>query len=186
MMGKFIGGLSVISLLASGSAALAQETSGNRVAAETDWSVFVETDPSACWSVSTFKESVNTRDGRVVAVNRGEILLFVSYIPSAGVDGQVSVTGGYTYAQGSTVKLEVDGTVFNLLTVPEDDPSTPQKEDEFAWATAGDDAKIVAAMKRGATAVVSARSSRGTDTKDTFSLLGFTAATDEAKKRCSG
>lgn len=185
-MGKLTCGLAALSIIALSGAASAQETSGNRVAAETDWSVFVETNPSACWAVSTFKESVNTRDGRVVAVNRGDILLFVSYIPSAGVDGQVSVTGGYTYAKGSTVTLEVDGTTFNLLTVPDDDPSTPQKEDEFAWATAGDDAKIIAAMKRGAKAVVSARSSRGTDTKDTFSLLGFTASADEAKKRCSG
>ena len=28
------------------------------------------------------------------------------------------------------------------------------------------------------------RSGRGTQTKDTFSLLGFTAAVEEAEKRC--
>jgi len=44
---------------------------------------------------------------------------------------------------------------------------------------------VVAAMKRGKSAVLSARSSRGTITKDTFSLLGFTAAVDDAAKRCS-
>ena len=41
-------------------------------------------------------------------------------------------------------------------------------------------------MKRGADAVLTARSSRGTITKDTFSLLGFTAAVEDAQKRCSG
>ena len=66
-----------------------------------------------------------------------------------------------------------------------DNSATPQAEDEMAWASsAEEDGKIIAAMKRGAKAVVTARSSRGTTTKDTFSLLGFTAAVDEAKNRC--
>jgi hypothetical protein len=33
--------------------------------------------------------------------------------------------------------------------------------------------------------VVTGVSSRGTTTKDTFSLLGFTAALDEAERRCA-
>ena len=53
--------------------AAAQESSSNRVSASTDWSVFVEENPKECWSVSTPTETVNTRDGRVVAANRGEI-----------------------------------------------------------------------------------------------------------------
>jgi len=44
----------------------------------------------------------------------------------------------------------------------------------------------VTAMKRGSEAVLTARSARGTKTQDTFSLLGFTAALDEAAKRCNG
>jgi hypothetical protein len=40
-------------------------------------------------------------------------------------------------------------------------------------------------MKRGAQAVIVARSSRGTQTQDTFSLFGFTAAMDEAARRCA-
>ena len=40
-------------------------------------------------------------------------------------------------------------------------------------------------MKRGTEAVLTARSERGTQTKDTFSLLGFTAAIEDAEKRCS-
>ena len=41
-------------------------------------------------------------------------------------------------------------------------------------------------MKRGANAVLSGRSGRGTNTQDTFSLLGFTAAVEDAAKRCGG
>lgn len=153
--------------------ASAQESS-NRVAAQTDWSVFVEDSPKECWGVSAPKEIVNTRDGRVVAARRGDILLFVTYRP--GKSGEVSFTGGYPFADGSNVTLEIGDASFQLFT-----------DGEWAWsASAGDDAQIVTAMKRGATAILTARSSRGTQTKDTFSLLGFTAAVEEAEKRCAG
>jgi len=155
--------------------ALAQESS-NRVAAHTDWSVFEAKDPAQCWSVSSPKETVNTRDGRVVAVNRGDILLFVSFIPGSGVKGQVSFTGGYPFKNGSTVTVTIGDSAFELFT-----------EGEMAWsASDNDDAKIVSAMKRGAEAVLSGESSRGTKTQDTFSLFGLTAAVEEAEKRCGG
>jgi len=166
--------LGALALVASG--AVAQEQSTNRVAAKTDWSVFVEDNPTECWGVSTPKEVVNTRDGRVVAVNRGQTLLMVFYRPSAEAKGQVAFTGGYPFASGSTVTMDISGNQFELFT-----------EGEWAWpATTADDAKIIAAMKRGADATMTARSSRGTQTKDTFSLLGFTAAVEDAAKRCGG
>ncbi|WP_276151556.1 MULTISPECIES: invasion associated locus B family protein [unclassified Sulfitobacter] len=157
-------------------AASAQQQSTNRVAAKTDWSVFVEDNPTECWGVSTPKETVNSRDGRVVAVNRGQTLLMVFYRPSAGAKGQVAFTGGYPFASGSTVKMEISGNTFELFT-----------EGEWAWpATTDDDSKIITSMKRGANAVLSGQSGRGTKTKDTFSLLGFTAAVEDAAKRCGG
>ncbi|WP_171126408.1 MULTISPECIES: invasion associated locus B family protein [unclassified Ruegeria] len=168
----------IAGLCAAGMATTAtaqQATSTNRVAAKTDWSVFVEDDPTECWSVSAPKETVNTRGGRVVSVRRSDILLFVFYRPNAEVKGQVTFTGGYPFAAGSTVNLDVDGTKFELIT-----------EGEWAWpATEGEDLKVVAAMKRGTEAVLTARSERGTQTKDTFSLLGFTAAIEDAEKRCT-
>ena len=170
---RLIAGLCLAALATS---AGAQAESTNRVAANTDWSVFVESDPTECWGVSAPKETVNTRDGRVVAVRRGDILLFVFYRPGADVQGQVTFTGGYPFAPGSTVNLAIGETSFELFT-----------EGEWAWpASAQDDAAIVAAMKRGAQAVLTARSARGTQTRDTFSLLGFTAAVEDAEARCKG
>ncbi|WP_377510379.1 invasion associated locus B family protein [Octadecabacter sp. R77987] len=161
-------------LMIAGSVA-AQEESGNRVAANTDWSVFVEDSPTECWGVSAPKETVNTRDGQPVAVRRGEILLFVFFRPGSGVQGQVTFTGGYPFAGGSTVEMDIGGSKFELFT-----------EGEWAWpATPEDDAAIVAAMRRGAGATLTARSGRGTQTVDNFSLLGFTAAIEEAQRRCS-
>ena len=162
-------------LALAGTAALAQEETDNRVGATTDWSVFEETDPRECFAVSAPKEQVNTRDGNVVQVNRGETLLFVFYRPSEGVQGQVTFTGGYPFAGGSTVTMEISGTEYQMFT-----------EGEWAWpATPQDDARIVEAMKAGATAVLTGVSGRGTTTRDTFSLLGFTASVDDAGARCN-
>lgn len=156
--------------------AFAQEQSTNRVAAKTDWSVFVEDNPTECWGVSAPKQTVNTRDGRVVSVRRSDIRLYVFYRPNAQVKAQVAFTGGYPFAKDSIVAMDVSGTKFDLIT-----------DGEWAWPKSeAEDAKIVAAMKRGAEAKLTARSSRGTKTEDTFSLLGFTAAVDDAAKRCGG
>nr|WP_317626504.1 invasion associated locus B family protein [Rhodoalgimonas zhirmunskyi] len=154
--------------------AAAQSTSTNQVAAKTDWSVFEDQNPRECWAVSSPKETVNTKDGRVVAVRRSDILLMAFFRPGANVAGQVTFTGGYPFAKNSTVNLNIDGSSFDLFV-----------EGEWAWpASPGEDAKILAALKRGRSAVLTARSARGTQTKDTFSLSGFTAAVEEAEKRC--
>lgn len=174
MVSRFVKGLACAVTVLAASGAWAQQTSENQVAAKTDWAVFEDQNPKECWAVSSPKESVNTRDGRVVAARRGKILLMAFYRPAANVKGQIGFAGGYPFATGSTVNLTIDGSQFELFT-----------DGEWAWpASAEDDGKIIAAMKRGSGAVVTGRSGRGTVTKDSFSLLGFTAAVDEAAKRC--
>ncbi|MEY4306559.1 MAG: hypothetical protein RIT52_2734 [Pseudomonadota bacterium] len=158
--------------LALGATALQAQESSNVVATMTDWSVFVEESPKECWGVSSPKETVNTKDGNPVQVRRGDILLFVTFRPSAS--GEISFAGGYPFAGGSTVKLDVDGTTYDLIT-----------DGEWAWpGTKDDDAAILSALKKGTTAVLTAKSGKGTQTKDTFSLRGFTAAMEDAAKRC--
>lgn len=152
-------------------AAVAQESS-NRVAVTSDWNVFAEENPKECWGVTVPKETVNTRDGQPVSVRRGDILLFVTYRP--GAPGEISFTGGYPFAEGSTVSVDVDGKGFELFT-----------DGEWAWpATPDQDAALLAAMKAGTQATLTARSGKGTQTRDTFSLRGFTAAMTEAENRC--
>ncbi|TRD20630.1 invasion associated locus B family protein [Palleronia caenipelagi] len=173
-MKALTGFLAALVTLTATTPLFAQDESTNRVAVETAWTVFVEDSPKECWSVSSPTDTVNTRGGQVVTVRRGDILLFVTYRPGAKVRGEVSFTGGYPFADGSTVSLAIGGTSFDLFT-----------EGEWAWpGSPEDDAKIIASMKRGAEAVLTARSGRGTQTKDTFSLIGFTAALDEAAGRC--
>ncbi|QIE41052.1 invasion associated locus B family protein [Meridianimarinicoccus aquatilis] len=157
----------------SGGVSNAQDTA-NRVAAKTDWSIFVEDSPKQCWVVSAPKNTVNTQNGRVVAVRRGDIYMFVSFWPESNQLGEVSFMGGYPFAEGSTVSLSVGDSDFELFT-----------DGELAWAASEEeDRRIATALKRGVEAVVSGRSARGTNTKDTFSLMGFTAAYEDAQKRC--
>ncbi|MGH1369690.1 MAG: invasion associated locus B family protein [Maritimibacter sp.] len=164
-------GLTIASLsLFAATGAFAQEST-NRVAANTDWSVFAE--GNDCWSVSLPKQTVNTKNGSPVSVNRGDILLFVTYRKGSNA-GEVSFTGGYPFANGSKVTLQVGATSFDLFT-----------ENDWAWSAGPEaDAQIIASMKKGASASLVGRSSRGTRTEDTFSLLGFTASVDDADKRC--
>lgn len=175
-MGIFKNVTGALVLATLSGAAFAQDTSSNVVGTNTDWSVFADENPKECWSVAVPDESVFMRDGRIVADRtRDQPLLMVFYRPSAGASGQVAFTGGYPFKDGSTVTVEISGTEFAMFT-----------EGEWAWPpTTSDDGKIVTAMKRGATAIVTGLSSRGTTTKDTFSLLGFTAATEDAETRCA-
>lgn len=165
--------LAIATLLAVTAAPVFAQESTNNVATKTDWSVFTEENPKECWGVSSPKQTVNSKDGQPVTVRRGDILLFVTFRPN-GAKGEISFSGGYPFAGGSTVKLEVDGKVFDLFT-----------DGEWAWpGTAEEDATILATLKGGAEAKLTGSSSKGTQTEDTFSLLGFTAAMEEAAKRC--
>ena len=156
--------------------AAAQTTTGqsdNLVATKTDWSVFTEDSPKECWGVSSPKQTVNSRDGKPVTVKRSDILLFVTFRPGQG-GAETSFTGGYPFAPGSKVSLNVDGTKFEMVT-----------DGEWAWSSSPDeDAKVLAALQKGGSAVLTARSAKGTQTEDTFSLRGFTAAMTEAADRC--
>jgi hypothetical protein len=184
-MKNWVAGSVIALALTSATFAQEGEQSENRVNAETDWSVFVEDEPTQCWVVSAPRETVNTRDGRVVAVRRGEILLFVSYWPTENRMGEVTFTGGYPFAEDSTVTVQIGDAEFELFT---QNVRNEQGESVgWAWAASEqDDQRIITAMKRGAEAVLTARSSRGTQTVDTFSLLGFTAAVEDAETRCGG
>jgi hypothetical protein len=151
------------------------QISDNRVAVETAWSVFVEEDPKECWVVSAPQSWAASRGGSDVTdeVTRGEIGLFVTFRPGSGVAGEVSYTGGYPFRENSTVTVAI-GDKTHTLFVTED----------WAWPSPDDDATLIADLKAGADAVVTGVSARGTTTRDTFSLIGITAALGEAESRC--
>jgi hypothetical protein len=168
------GAMGAVMALMAALPAQAQDST-NRVAVETAWSVFVDGTPRECWAVSAPSETVNTRDGRAVSVRRGDILLFATFRQGQGAAAEVSFTGGYPFAPDSTVEVTIGSDTFQLIT-----------DGEWAWAASPEeDGRILASMRRGQNAVLTARSTRGTQTQDTFSLFGITAATEEAQRRCA-
>ena len=151
--------------------------SAERVAAHTDWSVFVAANPKECYIVSPPENWVARRDGKTVEVNRGDIRLYVSFRPERGVANEVSFNSGYPLKPGNPVKLEIGSNSFNLS--PGEGAGA-----EWAWTDPADDARAVTAMRAGAEAKITGVSARGTTTVDTFSLSGLTAAITDAEARC--
>ncbi len=175
MASMFRTGAAIMALALGGAGMVSAQESDNRVAVETAWSVFVDGDPQECWAVSAPAETVNTRGGQPVTVRRGDILLFATYRDGQGSTAEISFTGGYPFRDGSTVQVEIGDDEFQLFT-----------DGNWAWAAnPEDDARLQAAMRRGREAVVTGVSGRGTTTRDTFNLFGFTAATEEAQRRCN-
>ncbi|MBM3560288.1 MAG: hypothetical protein FJX53_10525 [Alphaproteobacteria bacterium] len=105
---------------------------------------------------------------------RGASYVQVTHRPAEKIRNEVSVTAGYVYRQGSSVEIEIDGTKFALFTTG-----------DSAWARdAKTDEALVKAMGAGRTMIVRGTSSRGTETTDSYSLAGFTAARNAAAKAC--
>ncbi|MEM7524288.1 MAG: invasion associated locus B family protein [Pseudomonadota bacterium] len=154
----------------------ASAQSNESVDAKRDWSIFKQGAGASrqCWIVSQPVTKTADRGGNPVSVKRGDIFLMVSVRPGEQVKNEVSYVSGYPFKPGGSVTMTIGGSKFELFT-----------EGEGAWTDSADsDDKLVAAMRRGANAVLTGQSSRGTQTTDTFSLLGFTAALNEARTLC--
>jgi len=107
--------------------------------------------------------------------NRDEVLMLVTHRPAEKAYDVVSVVAGYQYKPDSDAVVTVGAQKFDLFTVGTD----------RAWARdAKIDRAIAQAMIKGNTAVVRGTSSRNTNTTDTFSLSGFTAAYKAISDTC--
>lgn len=105
---------------------------------------------------------------------RGEVFVYVTHRSWSKRINEVSFVMGYPLKKGSEVHVLIGGTKFTLFT-----------DGDAAWnRTAKEDAAMVEAMRRGATMIVEGISSRGTHTKDTYSLTGFTAAHNAINGAC--
>ncbi len=181
-------GLTIGAIAISIAGAVNAQQGTTRISVHQDWTSF-KIDPSGsvfadCWGAAEPASSVNTRGGQTVEVRRGTIQLMVAFTKGS-TSPQLAFTGGYPYGDGSTVSAVIDGKTFTMMT--QNQPDANGEATGWAWPRdRADEPKIVAAMKRGAEAVITGRSSRGTTTKDTFSLLGFTAALSDAQRACSG
>lgn len=106
--------------------------------------------------------------------NRSTIVFYISAWPKDGIKSEVSVKLGYPIKSDGPVAVAVDENEFQLFA----------KDDRAYVADATDELKLIDAMKAGTWMVVKATSSRGTDTTDTYSLMGITKALQEMAGAC--
>jgi invasion protein IalB len=105
---------------------------------------------------------------------RGDIWAFVIHRPADDRIGEVSFAMGYPIKKGSNVTVQIGNQRFQLFT-----------DGEGAFARPDDDPKLVRAMRAGLDMVVRGTSTRGTVTKDTYSLKGFTNANSAINRACN-
>jgi|TARA_Y100001970_G_scaffold273272_1_gene371264 hypothetical protein len=86
----------------------------------------------------------------------------------------VQIEAGYDYNIEKNILVKIDNTDFDFYTV-EDSPDS-------AWTD--DDKKVIYAMKKGLSLIITGESSRGTITNDSYSLNGFTAAFNDLVNEC--
>ncbi len=107
-------------------------------------------------------------------VNRGDIYILVTHRPSFGTRDEVSVYVGYPLKKKSEAIAIIDGEKFRLFT-----------DEKTAWARdSKTDKKLVKAMRSGNQLVINGVSSRGSKTRDIYSLLGFTSAHNTINRTC--
>ncbi|MCP5366345.1 MAG: hypothetical protein H6907_00470 [Hyphomicrobiales bacterium] len=134
-----------------------------------DWSAFggAEGEPT-CYAASLPKKETGEYD------KRGDTYVMVVHRPKSGEVGVVTVRAGYTYKKDSKVAFTVDGETVEMFT-----------DVDHAWAFDDKaDKRLVQMMRAGRELVVSGTSWRGTETKDSYSLSGFTAAYTAISKKC--
>ena len=159
--------LLAISLFASQSYAAAPQVLGEYG----DWTAYVYKDGrgSVCYMVSKPKKD----EGKYS--KRGDISVFVTHRPAEKSFDVVNFVAGYPFKNGAPFTVKIGhNTVTSFFT-----------DGERAWTLDGEtDKKMVGLMKSGERMIVEGVSSKGTKTKDTYSLKGFTGAYKTISAKC--
>lgn len=155
-------------LLAGTAATLAQAPS--RVGTFKDWAAYVFSDGRGkiCYAAS------QPKDTKPSGVNRDPIFFMISSRPAESVHNEASIIIGYPLNESSPVTATVDGEAFVMFA-----------KGDGAWMESPErEQALIDAMKRGHSMVVTGTSKRGTNTTDTYSLSGVTAALESIAKEC--
>ena len=160
--------LALFGLLADAGPAAAQKV--ERLGDFNDWAAFrfVENGNKACYIASKPKK----HEGKYQ--ERGDIYALVTHRPAEKRRDEVSFIIGFKFKPDSDLQVSIGNKKFTLFT-----------KDDGAWtANAEQDQAMVKSMIRGSTMVVRGESWRGTKTKDTYSLRGFTKAYNTINNSC--
>lgn len=153
--------------LSASQAALAQTKLVNEYK---DWTVYEHSGRPAdiCFTTAQPKETEPR------GISRSSAYFYVSNWPKDGVKSEVSLKLGFDAQAGSDVIVRIGGSRFRLFS----------KGDKAFVSDPQQELKLIDAMRRGSFMVVEANTSGGASVKDTYSLIGVTAAI-KAIQSCS-
>ena len=135
-----------------------------------NWESFVaETDKGKI----CFAQTVPTKRAPA-AVKRDKSKLFVTFRPSEEIKDEVSLTSGHDY-KTSSVTASSGKRRYSFFS-----------QKDFAWLLDDqEEKKFIQLMKKATDIIVKARTTKGAETTDHYSMMGFTKAYNTAKKTCS-
>ena len=136
-----------------------------------DWLAYSykENGNPVCYMASTPKKD----EGKYT--KRGDIYVVITHRPKDKSYNVVNFVAGYEYKSGSPVTVKIGSRAFNKMFT----------DGDKAWAIDSvADKELVEAMKKGDRMIVDGVSSKGTQTKDTYSLRGFSAAHKAISAKC--
>tara|TARA_Y100000992_G_C21104005_1_gene414016 strand:- start:235 stop:735 length:501 start_codon:yes stop_codon:yes gene_type:complete len=135
-----------------------------------NWESFtVETDKGKI----CFAQTVPTKRAPS-SIQRGKSKLFVTFRPSENIKDEVSLTSGHEY-KSSTVVASSGKKRYSFFS-----------QKNFAWLLDDQEEKnFIKLMKRATNLIIKARTNKGAETTDHYSMMGFTKAYNTAKKTCT-
>ena len=120
-----------------------------------------------------FAQTVPTKRAPA-AVKRDKSKLFVTFRPSEEIKDEVSLTSGHDY-KISSVTASSGKRRYSFFS-----------QKDFAWLLDDqEEKKFIQLMKKATDIIVKARTTKGAETTDHYSMMGFTKAYNTAKKTCS-
>jgi hypothetical protein len=108
------------------------------------------------------------------SIKRSDSRLFVTFRPGDKIKDEISITSGHAY-KASTVVAKSGKNDFTFFS-----------QDTFAWLLdTKEEQSFIKLMKRATNLIITARTIKGAETTDHYSMMGFTKAYNTAKKACS-
>ena len=120
-----------------------------------------------------FAQTVPTKRAPA-SIQRGKSKLFVTFRPSENIKDEVSITSGHDY-KTSSVTAASGKKRYSFFS-----------QKSFAWLLDDQEERnFIKLMKRATNLIIKARTTKGAETTDHYSMMGFTKAYNTAKKTCS-
>ena len=108
------------------------------------------------------------------SIKREKSKLFVTFRPSENIKDEVSLTSGHDY-KSSTVTASSGKKRYSFFS-----------QKSFAWLLDDQEERnFIKLMKKATNLIIKARTTKGAETTDHYSMMGFTKAYNTAKKTCS-